>query len=253
MLKAYFDDAGTHKGAPVAVMGGLIGTVEQWDELEKRWGRQLADPLPEAGKSRLRKFHMAACEAADEEFRSYRPPERMLVAQHFRRHIAECDLVSTSSVVDVLAWDELVTGPVREFLGPAIEICFVNCLDRARDLVSNSPYGDKIAVVFDQGIENERLHKVVDLYKKYSRGRRELVSITFDKVENIYPLQAADIIATQNYWMAQEWMDIRPTKDPDIAFRHAFRGRSIEGLIFDREAIINELRRRGPDGFLPTS
>ena len=27
MLKAYFDDAGTHAGAPIAVMGGLIGTV----------------------------------------------------------------------------------------------------------------------------------------------------------------------------------------------------------------------------------
>ena len=27
MLKAYFDDAGTHNGSPIAVMGGLIGTV----------------------------------------------------------------------------------------------------------------------------------------------------------------------------------------------------------------------------------
>ena len=64
MLKAYFEDAGTHDGAPVAVMGGLIGTVEQWDELEKRWDRQLVDPLPEVGKSRLSAFHMADCEAS---------------------------------------------------------------------------------------------------------------------------------------------------------------------------------------------
>jgi hypothetical protein len=77
--------------------------------------------------------------------------------------------------------------------------------------VSNSPYGDKIAVIFDQGIENERLREVADLYKKHASGRREFVSITFATVENIYPLQAADIIATQNYWMAQEWMGIRPT------------------------------------------
>ncbi len=34
MLKAYFDDAGTHASAPVVVMGGLVGTVEQWDALE---------------------------------------------------------------------------------------------------------------------------------------------------------------------------------------------------------------------------
>ena len=171
----------------------------------------------------------------------------MLVAHHFRRHIAECDLAHTSSVADVAAWDELVTGEVREFLGPAIEICFVNCLDRARDFAFDHPYGAKIAVVFDQGIENPRLHTIIDMYKKYGRDRPEFVSITFGKVKEIYPLQAADIIATQSYWMAQEWMNIRMTKDADVYFRHSFKGRRGEGLIFDREAIINELRRRGPD------
>ena len=250
MLKAYFDDAGTHNGAPIAVMGGLIGTVEQWDELERRWGPQLSDPLPEVGKPPLKMFHMAACEAADGEFINYRPAERMLVAQHFRRHIAECGLVHTSSAVDAHAWNELVIGPVRDFLGPAIEVCFVNCLDRARQIASCHPYGDRIAVVFDQGLENSRLHKIIDLYKHHGNDKPEFVSITFGKVKHVYPLQAADIIATQNYWMAQEWMGIRPENDPDVAFRNVFRDRRTEGLILDREAIINEIKRRGSDGKL---
>ena len=251
MLKAYFDDAGTHGGSPLAVMGGLIGTIAQWDKLEDRWGKQLANPLPEVGKPSLSMFHMAECEASRGEFRDYKLPERMLVAQHFRRHIAECDFAHSSSVVDVVAWDELVTGPVRELLGPAIEVCFVNCLDRAKEFASGSPYGDKIAIEIDQGLENDRLHKVIDLYKKHGGNRPEFVSITFGKVKDIYPLQAADIIATQNYWMAQEWMDVRSTADADIGFRHAFRGRRIEGLVLDREAIINENKRRGPDGKIP--
>ena len=74
MLKAYFDDAGTHNGSPIAVMGGLIGTVAQWERLEDRWGKQLADPLPEAGKPRLQMFHMAECEASQGEFRDYSRP-----------------------------------------------------------------------------------------------------------------------------------------------------------------------------------
>jgi Restriction endonuclease len=164
MLKAYFDDAGTHGGSPLAVMGGLIGTIAQWDKLEDRWEKQLANPLPEVGKPSLSMFHMAECEASRGEFRNYKLPERMLVAQHFRRHIAECDFAHSSSVVDVVAWDELVTGPVRELLGPAIEVCFVSCLDRAKEFASGSPYGDKIAIEFDQGLENDRLHKVIDLY-----------------------------------------------------------------------------------------
>jgi hypothetical protein len=47
MLKAYFDDAGTHAASPAVVLGGLIGTVDQWERLEKLWGLRLADPLPE--------------------------------------------------------------------------------------------------------------------------------------------------------------------------------------------------------------
>jgi hypothetical protein len=176
-------------------------------------------------------FHMADCEASQGEFRDYKPPERMLVAQHFRRQIAECGLPHTSSSADVAAWDELIVGPVREFLGPASEVCFVNCLDRAREI---TPPADRIAVVFDQGLESGRLHSIVDLYKKHAG----VVSITFGKVKDIYPLQAADIVATQHYWMAQEWMKIRPTKDPDVAFRHAFKDKLGEGLLFDREGYI---------------
>jgi hypothetical protein len=228
-------------------MGGLIGTVEQWENLEGRWAMQLANPLPEVGKPKLQKFHMADCEASQGEFRGYRPPERMLVAQHFRRHIAECGLAHTSSSVDVAAWDQLIIGTIKELLGPAIEVCFVNCLDRARQITA---HGDMIAVVFDQGLQTDRLYRVIDLYKKHAGDK--IVSITFGKVKDIYPLQAADIIVTQHYWMAQEWMNIRPTKDPDVAFRHVFKGRPGEGLIFDREAIINERKRRGPDGRLLT-
>ena len=111
-VKAYFDDAGTYNGSPIAlVMGGLIRTVAQWERLEDRWGKQLADPLPEAGKPRLQMFHMAECEASQGEFRDYKLAEWMLVAQYFRRHIAECGAVYTSSSVDVAAWDGLIIGP----------------------------------------------------------------------------------------------------------------------------------------------
>jgi hypothetical protein len=251
MLKAYFDDAGTHASAPVAVMGGLIGTVAQWERLEDAWGKQLADPLPEVGKPRLNMFHMAECEAARGEFFAYNKAEKALVAQHFRRLIANAGLASTASAVDVAAWDDLVVGPVRDFLGPAIEPGFVHCLTRARDYAWDHPEGRQIAVVFDQGIENDRLHKIIDYYTDYSDSRVEFCSVTFAKVKNVYPLQAADIIATQNYWMAQEYMGIRAAgKDVDFSFRKLFADKPAEGLLLDRAAIAEDLRHRGPDGKL---
>ncbi len=251
MLRAYFDDAGTHSGAPVVVMGGLVGTVEQWEGLEKAWGEQLADPLPEVGKPALRMFHLSTCEAARGEFASYKPAERALTAQHFRRLIKNANLPNTASAVDVVAWDDLVTGAVRDFLGPAVEKCFSNCLDRVRDYAFDHEEGHQVAVVFDQGIENARLHDIIDLYMKHRDSRVEFCSITFAQVARVYPLQAADVIATQNYWMAQEHLGVRsPGEDPDVSFRHLFADRPSEGLILDRVAIQEELRHRGPDGRL---
>ncbi len=197
-------------------------------------------------------FHMAACEAADGEFSDYRPAERALVAQHFRNIIRRSELASTASSIDVAAWDDLVRGPVRDFLEPALEKCFMNCLDRVRDFAFDHREGKHIAVVFDQGIENARLHHLIDLYKARPEDTRvNFCSITFGKVKALYPLQAADIVATQNYWLAQEWLGVRIAgKDPDISFRAAFKDRLSEGMILDREAIKEDLRHRGPDGHL---
>jgi hypothetical protein len=251
IIRAYFDDAGTHAGAPAVVTGGLVGTTAAWEALTKAWGEHLANPLPEAGKPPLKMFHMAACEAADGEFANYRPAERMLVAQHFRDIINKSGLASTATAIDVAAWDELVTGPVRGVLGSALECSFVNCLDRVRSVAFDHEDGRHVAVVFDQGIANPRLHELVDLYVKQPDGRVSFSSITFGKVREFYPLQAADIIATQSYWLAQEALGFGAAdKDRDVAFRRIYAKMPSEGLLLNREGIIGELKRRGPDGRL---
>jgi hypothetical protein len=251
MLRAYFDDAGTHAGSPIAVMGGLIGTVAQWERLEEAWSKQLADPIPELEKPRLSMFHMAACEAADREFRDYKPVERQAVAQNFRKIIANSGLASTASAVDVAAWNDLVVGPARDYLGPAIEPGFAHCLTRARDFAWDHPEGRQIAVVFDQGIENSRLHKIVAMHTDFHDSRVEFCSIEFASVKCNYPLQAADIIATQNYWIAQNFMGLRaPGRDVDYSFRKLFADKPAEALLLDRQAIVEDLKHRGRDGRL---
>jgi hypothetical protein len=144
--------------------------------------------------------------------------------------------------------DDLVTGPVREYLGSALEFSFEHCLQRVQDHVFDHE-SHKVAVVFDQGIDNSRLHIIIDFYKKICDGRVEFTSITFAKVSDVYPLQAADTIATQNYWLAQEALGIRSSeKDPDISFRKLFAESPAEGLLMGRQEIEKELLHRGSDG-----
>ena len=172
---------------------------------------------------------------------SLQPAERMLVAQHFRDIVKRANLASTASAIDVTAWDDGRKGDVSDFLGPASEMCFENCLQRLQDYLFDQADG-AIAVMFDQGINNSRLRKRIDFYKQIVDSRVEFRSITFGEVSKFCQLQAADIVATQNYWIAQNWLGIRPDgKDPDVAFRRSFDDKPFEGLILDRSAIASEI------------
>jgi hypothetical protein len=111
ILRAYFDDSGTHSGSDVAVMGGLIGTSEQWERFELAWAEKLANPLPESGKPPLRMFHLGACNARADEFAGYRDAEQDAVIHDFRQIIINARLTSLAMAMDKQAWDELVVGP----------------------------------------------------------------------------------------------------------------------------------------------
>ena len=41
MLKAYFDDSGTHNGSAVIAAGGFVAKAEEWDVFEREWSEML--------------------------------------------------------------------------------------------------------------------------------------------------------------------------------------------------------------------
>lgn len=238
LLRAYFDDSGTHKGSPVVVFGGLIGTDIQWESFDEAWRAKLAEPLP--GKPRLSKFHLSSCMAADGEFRDYKPVEREAVAGAFRDIILDYGLASTASAVDRAAWDELVSGNLRRVLGSALQPCFLKCIDRALEFAKSRGY---VAIMFDKGTECHELSTLID---KYLWNMSEVVSVSFGKVEAFTPLQGADIIATESYWQAQN--DLLGKKEVRPPFQYYLSRARSEGLMFDRALIIEEVKRRDENG-----
>src|SRR6266567_6483744 len=98
ILRAYFDDSGTHAESDVVVIGGLIGNVAQWEDFERQWTQKLKCPLPH--KPPLKRFHLSACNARTGEFASYSDAEQNAATHDFREIIINTKLTSTASAID---------------------------------------------------------------------------------------------------------------------------------------------------------
>jgi hypothetical protein len=250
-IKGAFDDSGTHANSNVVVVGGLLGSVAQWTKFQNDWATRLADPLPGSAtrpsKPPLSMFHLAACNAREGEFASYNEAEQNEVIYAFRKILIDSKLTATASAVDRRAWDELVVGPYREILGDALSACVENCVSETVRIVEPRPDGHNVALVFDRGIMSAHVQEITESYT-YPLARPRIVSVNFLKVKDHLPLQGADIVATESYWHAAEWLKYGDEAKPRPHLRHFLDNMLTEGLILTRDAIVNELRRRGPDG-----
>ena len=53
------------------------------------------------------------------------------VTHDFRQILIETRVISTASAIDKKAWNELVVGADRKWLGDALDVCVENCLSEA--------------------------------------------------------------------------------------------------------------------------
>ena len=127
VLGAFFDDSGTHASSLAVVIGGLLGTDEQWDAFETAWTARLARPLP--GKPPLNQFHLSLCRAKRGEFRDYNQAEIDSITYLFRRIILDLGFVTLAVAVNRSAWNELVVGTVEDELGQPEGLCFFKCIE----------------------------------------------------------------------------------------------------------------------------
>jgi hypothetical protein len=234
MLRAYFDDSGTHKNSEVVVIGGLIGTCAQWDGFEAQWAAKLAEPLP--GKPRLSRFHLSACNACDDEFTGYSRAESDAVIHDFRQITIDAAVIATAFAVDRRAWDEFIVGAARERFGDPVSACVERCLLECINIPDSHPQGDRVAVWFDWGIKSNRLQEICDRFA-YPMLRPRIVSVNFAHVVDVLPLQGADIVATEAYWHAIEWLKLGDAATPRAHLRHYTANTYYESSILDREMI----------------
>ena len=240
MLGAFFDDSGTHRGAPVIAVGGLIGTDVQWDLFDKKWQEILANPVD--GKPPLSQFHLSPCRGAEGEFKSYKPVERDYVTGRFRDVILDVNLVTIAAAVDRVAWDELVFGDIAAEVGGAIELCFFKCMEAMIWTIRLRRPGEAIIVGFDQGTKPE-LEAWTKFYMMPPKQYPEIAAMGFSKVKEVTALQGADLIVTETYQYAKECISKGSNAVPNPIFEAFMKRELSAGLIFGRAQIEEMVAR----------
>lgn len=232
-LAGYFDDSGTHGAAHHVVVGGLIGSEDQWAACEESWAKLLIRPLPD--KPGLKKFHLWDCRNADGEFLDYKEAERNHVTYLFRQAIVQAGLVPVSVAVDAKAWNEIVVGRAREELGTASELAFSRGVELAISVARREwPLPWRLGLFFDQGWALNGADEWARLFLEGPFRKPELDAITFARVSSLCGLQAADIIATETYWYCEA---VSKGEAARAHFRDFVSDPRGYGGIFDRAAI----------------
>jgi hypothetical protein len=108
---------------------------------------------------------------------------------------------------------------------------------------------DGIAIIFDKGIESERLNAIAKAYMQHIEDEH-LVSLIFARIERTLPLQGADMVATETYWYTQDWLDKRDDVNARAHFQHYLNNMRAQGMALGRAEIEADMKRRGPDGLV---
>lgn len=212
MLRAFFDDSGTHEGgrwgpSKVVAVAGIFGTEAEMRGLEAMWQRHLDRPLC-GRKEKLSRFHMTECQDSRGEFTGWSRTETDYFCHQLGTAIIESGVGAYGMACFRKDWDELITGNARAVLGDAEGNCVRNCFLKATAWAQQFTFDPHMMFIFDDRPHRQQENKIVfDVFQAMVLPPPELVGIFFQTSHKLLPLQAADLISWEFYQYAMATLE----------------------------------------------
>lgn len=193
MIRAYFDESGTHAGSPLTCVAGYLFQDRDARLLDKAWKKV----LDEAG---LKRFHMRDCAHGSGEFRKIPKSERIAIE---KKLIAAIKKRATIGIVVSVCESDFLA--INEPNGSPYVLCLLWCLAGVSSWVHKHQYEGKISYFFEAGHDRQGLaHRAMLSLNDNPNLKKGCCyhSHVFIGKDDARPIQAADLLAWQ--WQA-EW------------------------------------------------
>jgi hypothetical protein len=196
MLGAYFDDSGTHGGAPVVAVAGFIAKAEQWDKLCQEWQETL-DWFNGRHGFKLTHFHMATFMSKQGEFKGMNKEQAEILLDKLVSFIKLRCCYALSSVMPVKLYEEIIGDDLRKPVGSPYTLCALMCMLSGKRWAQSQGFNEPMAFIFESGTQH--WGEISEAFEK-AQKTRDLGGLFIDDSLTLQlkarpPLQAADILA----------------------------------------------------------
>ena len=236
VLRAYFDDSGTHAGSKVLVLAGFMGSPDEWSKFEDEW----ADILKKEG---IKSFHARDFHGGYGQCKDWPLTRRELVRGDLRRVLAARNIIGIGATVRVDDWESSASPAIKDRYISPLYLAFEHCIQQTlhwAQCATDQQTGEieKVSFFFDSF--NREVARCFDIGKAYEHGwiRSDwFEGIAFGQTDRMLPLQAADMLAHETYRLEHGRLTsgTEPTLSPHL--KALLEDLPIHGQYYDREAL----------------
>lgn len=193
LLRAYFDESGTHGDASVTSLAGYVGTKDVWKSIEAEW-KEVLSHFADKGVSW---FHMSECLAQAGQFGRVDKDGVNFILTQLSKILGHHRVQPIASSVVNDHWHHVVTDAafLRSFPTP-LALCFDDLVRQLWEWAIRDVDGERVAPMFAYRTDLQAA-ALMNAYGSKEWYREALGPIAFDYPYRVIPLQAADLIAHQ--------------------------------------------------------
>lgn len=204
VLKAFFDDSGTHANSLITAIGGFVLGEAALGRAEADWGK-LIDEYRQHG---VTWYHAPDVASGTNEWISVPSTVRALTPMRFAKILGAYRHVPIwAAVVNEDFWNFATPEFLNAYPTP-FDLCYEEALRQTYRFSVRSGNAEPIVPLFS--LQTEHAQRMVDRYNE-ARATTDLGThlgpIAFDTARASAPLQMADLLANQFYheWIAREY------------------------------------------------